>query len=333
MRLAEISEEPLPDDIFSEQVQWKPDVNALSARFKLFSHGIEVPAEIFSASIKFLQIESGIFLTYEKSTGLFSPFSSIGFDETSLRRCKISMETIKANKIVLNGETIHPSVPKGFLKNHLSKRLWDSINLLSVLVFSHHDDIFGLLFIINSTITETPGFTDSASLLIRNASEALFNSRSAVISNLETTEIGPPLNPKEAAVKIKMELMEISKSTTTSDSARLVFIDYSSIISSMKDFDSSIDDYVIERNIFKMYYSMLGGKGYIQRLSKHCIFLTFLSRFKVNTSIITNQLQASLLSLFEKNKLIGNPKIFVDEINLNEKDFPDKLDLFLSSVL
>jgi hypothetical protein len=95
----------------------------------------------------------------------------------------------------------------------------------------------------------------------------------------------------------------------------------------------NIDLYAIEFNIFKMYNSMLGENGYIQRISDHCIFMAFLSNLNGNKSLIKNQLNTSLTSLFEKHKLINNPVIYVDDLDLSDNNFSDKLSLFLNSAL
>jgi hypothetical protein len=307
----------------------------LSERFKSFTRGIELPSQIFSASIDFLDIESGIFLTYEKGSGVFSPFSSTGLDETTLRRCKISMNTLKENNLIFNGMVIHPSVNKDFLKNLLSRRLWDSIDKLTLLIFSHHDDVFGLLIIFNSTITEKPGFLDIASLLIRNSSEAFPKSRSTLIRNLQPKEISAPVPRAQSAEKIKKDLIELTIDTDAEfpSPIKIAYIDYGGIISSLSEYDMNIDLYAIEFNIFKMYNSMLGENGYIQRISDHCIFMAFLSNLNGNKSLIKNQLNTSLTSLFEKHKLINNPVIYVDDLDLSDNNFSDKLSLFLNSAL
>lgn len=326
---AQEPEIPVPEDLFSDKPQWQADFNSLSERIKGYSQGIELPSEIFSASIDALDIETGIFLTYEKTADLFVPFASTGMDETSLRRCKISMDVINENNLIFNGEIIHPAVKKTFLKNYLSKRLWDGINLVSVLVFSHHEDVFGLLLIFNSVITDKPGFTDLASLLIRNSSEAFSNSRSTLLRNLKSAEANAPLSRLESAGKISSDLKELTSELKIEGTLKIAFIDYSIIISSMKEFDEAIDEYAIEFDIFRMYSSMIGSCDYIQRIENHCIFLTFLSKMTGNTALLKNQLEASLISLFEKNKLISNPVISVDELDQSDDDFTEKLSAFL----
>ena len=319
----ESPEENIPDFLSIEKTDWSPDYNALDDSLSGLSHGIELPAEIFSLSVRHLSVKSGLFLTFEKSNDIFSPFSSIGIDQTSLRRCKISTETLKDNKIIMNGETVHINADKTFLKGFLSKRLWDSIENLAVLVFSYHDINYGLLLIFNSEVSEKADFKDFASSLIKNTSETLHMSRSSVINNLDVAELPAPVDLSEASENITNYIETIDKKQKTT--AKLIFINYTSLIDSVTKLEKTIDFYVLERDIYKMYYSMLGSNGIIQRISSHSLLLLYLYSSDLDTSIILNQFQTSLLSLFKVNIQRETPDIIVKEVDLSEENCSESI--------
>ena len=288
-----------------EPVAWVPDFELLGKNITSLSTGIDLPSKVFSLAVSFFNLSCGLFLTYESDSGFFSPFSSLSIDETTLRRCRINIEVLKDNDLIFGGHTIYTDVPKDFLKEYISKRIWDTIENLDLFIFSHHDKIFGLLIIINPKINKDPQYIDFASFFIRKSSELFFNSRSKIINSLPATLLTAPVDLPDVPGVVSGKISDFKEKDISS--GKLIFIDYSNIISFILEKNNSIDRFRIDEDIYKMYNSMLFGSSFLIKIKEHRILLCLSSGINVNNTIIEHQMTSSLLSLFEGNDFINPP--------------------------
>jgi hypothetical protein len=315
----------------STNEDWNPDYNLLSEKMNNISHGIDLPAEIFSIASDLFNISSGIFSTYDKSKESFFPFSSIGIDQTTLRRCIISRKNLEENNLIFTGDYLYSNVSKTFLKNLVSNRMWDLIENINLLLFNHKDSIFGIMIIFNSEIFDHPQIDEFSSQFIRHASDAFSLSRSKVINNLESLNSTPPVQISHAAEKAASDLENLLKENIDT-SFKAAVIDYSKMIDELIEHSPSLDIQVIERDILKMYSSMLNTNGYILRINNNRILIIFTSGIKNDNSIIKNQLVNSLISLFKSKRLLPRPDVFVDEIIFSKSSFTEKINSLLSEI-
>ncbi len=319
--------EGLPDFINDEKdTPWQPDYNLLTNSFNAITTGMDLPSQIFSIAIHSFNFNSGLFLTFESDSNLFIPFASLGIDETSLRRCRIELKYIQENNLVFSGSEIYSGISKNIFKKYLSKRLWDTIENIDIMLISYHDIIFGLLLLFNSTTSENPKFKDFASLFTRKSSEFFYNSRSRIINTLPKP-VDPPITVESFHETLTGRLAKFSDKTF--ENTKIIFIDYKDIIDTLIENDETIDHFIVENNIFSMYNSMLFGSSFIIKITECRIVIVFLSGLTSNNSIIENQMTASLLSLFDKSKIFNKPKIVVSEIQTVGEDLADRINDFV----
>ncbi|HAK44838.1 MAG TPA: hypothetical protein DCO79_02805 [Spirochaeta sp.] len=346
-QLMEISDEGLEDieaveddddisdgfmrDIEEDDVSWEPDFELLGKNIASLTSGLELPSGIFSLAVNFFKIKSGIFLTFESDSGYFTPFSSLSIDETTLRRCRINIDVLKEHNLIFSGTTIHPSVSKDFLKDYISKRLWDTIDNLDMFIFSHHDKIFGLLIMFNLKISTNMQYIDFASFFTRKCSEKFFNSRAKIISRLPALPVSAPVTPKHAADIITEYFNQNDKEKT--ESVKFVYVNYNSIINSLLEKDDSIDRHRIEDDIYKMYNSMLFEDSFIIKFRNGSLLLCFADGLNNDNSIVQHQMEASLISLFEKNSMLLSPIVRVMDWDLKKENLDKEIADFIASDL
>ena len=295
------------------------------------STGIDSPAVVYRIAMEFFRIESGLLLILDNSNDSFYPFASSGVDKTSLRRCIISKKALTENHIILNGTSVHTDFPKDFLKPYLSRRFWDVIENLSIVILNYNDSIFGLLFLFNSKASLNESFFESASVFIKLVSENFAVSRTRLVRNLDSGNL-PNISTFPEVPDLVSDYFSSDKlSKSLPVNARCVLIDYSSLINQIVKNTEFVDLFMIERDIFKVFNSMLNNLGCIIRLSDYRLFMLFLSGINNAESIFSNQISASLLSLFEKKVIINTPDVRLSDVTLAEDNLHSTIEDFINS--
>ena len=315
---------------FDEQIiDWEPDFDQTAKEISNLTTGIDLPSRIFSLAVEAFNIESGLFLTFESVTEYFIPFSSYEVDETTLRRCRISRSILEEHGLIFNGTNIHPSLSKDFLKNFLSKRLWDTIENLDMFVFCYHDKLFGLLLMFNMNINSNPQFFDFASFFTRKCSELFFNSRSKVINSLPPADSSSPVPVSELSSKI----IDIFSTPDYSrlHTFKLVTIKCGDIVDKITRQNRTIDRFRIENDIFKMYSSMLFGNSFILKAEDCRIILCLTEDSKTNNLIIEHQMSSSLLSMLVNNQISEAPYVKVADFTLSDESLRSGIEKFISA--
>ena len=265
---------------------------------------------------------------------LFTPFSSIGLDETSIRRCKISLNILKQKSLIFNGSTIHIDSDKSFLKEYLSSGIWDSIEKLDIFILNYHDNLYGLLLIFNSEDSSNKAFNDYASYFTSKAAELFYNSKSRLINNLAPQKKpAPPCSSKDLKAALLENINIFSESDY--DSGKYIFINYKLFLDDIKNRNRSIDTYRIEIDLLNMFSSMLFGSSFIINIIDNRLLIVFLSGLSSNNKIIENQMLSSVISLLD-NKYIPasiKPEVVVNNLNCHFSEISEYIFNFLDSRL
>ena len=283
------------------------------------SSGIDLPGSIFNIAADFFRIKKGLLLTYDKNSESFYPFASTGIDNTSLHRCILNRRFLEEENILLNGTSIHVDFSRDFLKNYLSRRLWDVINTVTIIILNHNDNIIAVLLIFNSDISGNENFFESASVFIRLFSDNFAVSRSKIVSNLDTDAFLPNVDNKTAASETASYFDDSRFKDEFPVKSRMLIIRYSPLLEQIIKDLKDTDIFMLERDIYRVLKSMLNGQGCVYRLTDKRIFMTFISGINNDPSVFGNQIITSLMSLFGKKNFIKQPSVRLKDAAL-EKD-------------
>ena len=196
---------------------------------RALNDGIELPHELFDLLKKKLDINRGCFCVKEPEGEFFTPHGSADLDKTTLHRLKLKFDSLKS----FIGDDLSPAVFTGSdiveLKPLFSMRIFDSIEKIIFLPFTHDSDLIGLLMIIES------GFSEENTII------AVFNDISSEISallsqsrflNLNRISSFTPLPLAEITAQLENKIeFTLSRNYKLS----LLFIDLTDIISYLEE--------------------------------------------------------------------------------------------------
>jgi hypothetical protein len=131
-----------------ERIRQTPVQAALASLLPLLRelpHGIELPAAVFSVIVDRLSLLKAALLLHDPTRGLYAPWASIGYDETTLHRLRISIGVNAGFPSIADGKPALVSDRDGLLpyQSYFSSREYSQIAALLLVPFLHEGKLIG----------------------------------------------------------------------------------------------------------------------------------------------------------------------------------------------
>jgi hypothetical protein len=198
--------EALPEGLLASATKTKqaspPDegdpVKAASARLlpaiRSLPRGIELPAAVFSQIVSGLSLVKAAFLLYDPLRMAYAPWASVGYDETTLHRLRISLGANPSFNSISNGTpaVVAGKDDLGQYQKYFSSREFSQISSLLLVPFIHEEKLIGVVMVSESQ-GPLSGTKELMELLASIASESapmIHAAREAKLASLASPSIG-----------------------------------------------------------------------------------------------------------------------------------------------
>ncbi len=113
------------------------------------SDGVEFPSRLFTALKKHLSISKGALLLFDPSRLEYAPWSSCGYDQTTLHRLRIALGANETFNALANGRPLSVTSleQKGLFQRFFSSREFSTVDRLLFAPFIHEETLAGVLLI------------------------------------------------------------------------------------------------------------------------------------------------------------------------------------------
>ena len=265
-----------------------------TAAVKTIEDGVELPARFFEIMSAHLHFSTGALLLLDREAGVFAPWVSAGLDKTTTHRFRLSGEIIENFQSGLSQPLFYHDSELEPFRQYFSIRLFDQLETLIICPFYLDEKLFGILLIINSEEALDQNMMNALETVSSEGSSLLGSSRFLNLSG--TTQHTEPVQPDEIFARIDSSIELI---LSTNRKLSLILLDLQNILSFLSEKNSHIDIFRVQKDIFTILDSMVGGIGEVINLDNTRTLLLLSSKTAIKDQILINQIQLSLKSFFQ----------------------------------
>ena len=164
----------------------------LIASIKALPQGIELPAALFSQIVESLSLLKASFLLYDPLRLVYAPWASIGYDETTLHRLRISLGACSSFNSISNGT---PAVVSGAddllpYQKYFSSREFSQISTILLVPFIHEEKLIGVVMISESqgALAGTQDLIDILSAVASESAPMIHSAREEKLRSLPSSQ-------------------------------------------------------------------------------------------------------------------------------------------------
>jgi hypothetical protein len=185
--------------------------------------GVEMPAELFSLLVSRLSITKGALLLFDPVRSVYAPWASVGYDQTTLHRMRITLGANASFNALANGTplSVTDTPTLALYQPYFSSREFSSVARLLLTPFIAENKLIGVLLVTEASpqLEGEPELLSCLSSIAAAGALQVQKARQEKLQRAGAQGLRPGVSPEEEATRYL--------SAFTAASARILFFSLS----------------------------------------------------------------------------------------------------------
>jgi hypothetical protein len=167
--------------------------------------GIEIPSQLFSLLVSFLSIEKGALLLFDPVRSVYAPWASVGYDQTTLHRMRITLGANASFNALANGAPIAVSdaTSRAHYQSYFSSREFSSLTRILLTPFIAEQKLIGVLLVteISAPLDRESDLLSCFARIAQAGSLQVQKAREEKLQRAGSQGLRPGASPEEEAAR------------------------------------------------------------------------------------------------------------------------------------
>ncbi|GEM_PF-6754261 len=293
-------------------------IESLISEIERIPEGLETPVLLFSKIRDFIGIRKGAILLYDPLHMVFAPWSSIGYDETTLHRLRIPLGANDSFNSLADGNIqLIEADTRNEYKNYFSNREFSLIEKI-ILVPMIHKNKLNAVFLITQLDNEEQLTIQHMShffkTLDKTVSKKIYDARE------EKLQLLKELKPEDLQSLKSLVKKDILYAKSINAGLHLFTMHFKTLTE--RDYwekETTIDRFRIDEDIARILRSLFSGIGRVIRIKTGTYLVSVYKARNYNFTLIRDQLKYNLDFFFRDLEIT---KTLIEGIDYREKNYP-----------